>query len=206
VTGEGEVQLEPDRAEIPIDIESDAPSSAAAGTDNARRTQAVIAALRRAGAAAADIATAGYTVQPQWVYPPSGPPHRSGYRASMELRLSVANLPHLGPWIDAALTGGASGIGNVQFNSSHLQDARQQALTQAVQHAQADARTLARAAGGSLGTLLELSTQEPGLQPGLQEVVVSAARREAPGTPFQTTHLRVQAVVFARWAFVAAPQ
>lgn len=205
VTGEGDVAISPDRALVSIGIESDAPTSAAAGADNARRTQAVMAALRAAGAAAADIRTQSYSVQPQFQYSPSAPPRRRGYRASMQLQLTVSSLPRLGPWIDAALSGGASGIGDVHFDSSQLPNAHQQALTLAVQHARADADTLARAAGGTLGTLLELTTQQqPSFQPGLQEAVVTAERREAPDTSFQNTQLRVHASVQARWSFVSS--
>ena len=205
VTGEGQVAISPDRALVSIGIDSDAPTSAAAAADNARRTRAVVAALRAAGAAATDIRTQSYSVQPQWQYSPSAPPHRKGYRASMQLQLSVSNLPRLGPWIDAALSAGASGIGEVHFDSSQLPGAHQQALTLAVQHARADADTLARAAGGTLGTLLELSTQQPSFQPGLQEAVVTAERREAPDTSFQNTQLQVHASVLARWSFVSNP-
>lgn len=205
VAGEGEVQVTPDRAAVPIEIESDAPTSSAAGASNAKLTRAVVDALKRAGAGSADIATQGYSVQPQWQYSQSGPPKRSGYRASMQLQLTVSDLQRLGPWIDAALSAGASGVGNVQYDSSRLQAARQQALTLAVQHARSDAGTLAAASGGKLGDLVELSTQQPGIQPGvLQEAVVTAARREV-GTTFQGTQLQIHAVVLARWAFVAQP-
>jgi hypothetical protein len=205
VTGEGEVSISPDRALVSIAIDTDAPTSAAAAADNAGRMQSVVAALRAAGASATDIRTQAYSVQPQWQYSPSAPPRRKGYRASMQLQLTVSNLPRLGTWIDAALSGGASGIGEVHLDSSQLPKARQQALTLAVQHAQADAATLARAAGGTLGALLELSTQQPSFQPGLQEVLVTAARRESPETSFQNAQLQVHAVVLARWLFASNP-
>lgn len=200
------MQISPDRAVIPITIESDASSSAAAGAQNARRTQAVVSALRALGAGAQDIITEAYTVQPQWEYLPSKPPRRTGFRASMQVQLKISDLQRLGTWIDAALAAGASGIGNIQFDSTPMQSARQQALTLAVQHAQSDATALALAAGGALGMLLELSTQQSQLQPGLSTVVVSAARREAPETRFQTSLLQVRALVLARWAFIVSPR
>lgn len=203
VSGEGEVRILPDRAVVSIAIESDAPGSAAAGAQNARRTQAVVSALRAAGATAGQIVTQAFSVQPQWQYSPNAPPHRTGYEASMQLALTVADLQRLGPWIDAALAAGATRIGNVQFESSQLQSARQQALAMAVEHAHADADTLARAAAGRLGALLELSTSGAVMPPGPRPLMLAAARAETatPGTSFQATELQISASVQARWSF-----
>jgi len=203
VSGDGEVRIQPDRAIVSIAIESDAASSAAAGAQNARLTQAVVKALRAAGATSAQIVTQAYSVQPQWQYSPNAPPRRTGYEASMQLALTVPDLQRLGPAIDAALSAGATRIGNVEFESSQLQSARQQALAMAVEHAHADAETLARAAGGRLGALLDLSTSGAVMPPGPRPLMLAAGRAEVstPGTGFEATELQISASVQARWRF-----
>ena len=201
VTGDGEVDVTPDRATLLIAIDSQGATGAAAGADNARTTQAVIRALQAAGVPTPAISTAGYSVEPQWQYPLSKPPQRVGYQASTLLRLSVQSLPKLGPWIDTALSAGASRIDAVRFDSSDMPDATRQALTLAVRHARADADALALAAGGRLGPLEELTMQpEPGTGP--VRPLFASARIASPSTRIEAPQLQVNAVVAARWRFL----
>lgn len=205
VTGTGEVLIASDRATLVVSMETVGASSAAASADNASVHKAVMAALLAAGAGPNDVSTASYSVDPTWKYPSSGPPTRTGYRANTDLRIEVARVDRVGALMDAALSAGATRISNLQFDSKDKAHARQQALALAVADARTDAETLARAAGGSLGALEQISTQAAGAPPGvrLEEVAVTAAR--SPGsyqTDVEPRQLRVSAVIFARWAYV----
>jgi uncharacterized protein len=202
VTGTGEVVLDPDSATLTVSVDSDAPTGAAAAADNARVTAAVRSALSAAGAARADMTTENYSVEPQWQYSSSAPPRRIGFSAHTNLRVSVARLDQLGAWIDAALGAGASRIQGIEFSSSQSLRARAEALTRAVANARADAETLAKAAGGSLGPLQALSSEQATFpRPVLAQTVTLNAARAGEPTHIEPGPLHIQATVTASWAF-----
>jgi uncharacterized protein YggE len=75
-----------------------------------------------------------------------------------------------------------------------------------VTKARADAEVAATAAGGSLGALLELTTEPFGVpQPivlrGMSTAMTMDARMAAP-TPIESGEMTVNAVVHVRWQFV----
>jgi uncharacterized protein YggE len=103
--------------------------------------------------------------------------------------------------IDAALAKGANEISSLQFYSSKADSLRRAAMVLAVANARADAETLAKAAGGTLGPLLELSTSYS-VRP-LQEVMMAPAPMAArAATPIEPGQQSVSASVSARWSFV----
>ncbi|HWG77437.1 MAG TPA: SIMPL domain-containing protein [Steroidobacteraceae bacterium] len=206
VTGNGEVVVDPDRATLTIAVQAQGASSAAAASNNAHLTAAVTGALLTVGAARADIETANYTVLPQWQYSNNAPPKRIGYQAQNTIRVSVKQLALLGRWMDAALNAGASRIDNVEFDSGKTSAARLDALAKAVANARMEAETLAKAAGGSLGALQELSAvPASGLRFPLRAapgpITVTAQRRQAEETQIEPSPLHINAVVTARWRF-----
>ncbi len=99
-------------------------------------------------------------------------------------------------------------MSQIDFSAENPAAARHQALADAIQTARGDAQAMARAAGGSLGELLQLTTEQPGMMPGVtfEPLTVTAARR-AP-EPVETTvvpsEIRVTAHVVARWKFIPA--
>src|SRR5690349_775521 len=69
VEGAGEVKAEPDEGWVDVAVETSAPTAKAAGEENARRTERVIAALEAAGIARKDIDTRNYTLFPEYAPP-----------------------------------------------------------------------------------------------------------------------------------------
>ena len=206
VSGHADATIPADRALIRIAVETRGETAAAAGAENARIQQAVLAALRAAGVEADRMGTAGYTVAMN--YRPDGPgrsPLQDGYIARNAVHVELSALDRVGPVIDTALAAGANRIDGVQFTASQTDSARRSALEQAIASARLDATTMARAAGGSLGRLLELSTEFPSRSPyTLQRAAGGMAQaRETSITPRE---VHVNAFVVARWEFRPAPQ
>jgi uncharacterized protein len=200
VSGTGEVLLEPDEATLTIAVDSDASTSAAAASDNSRATDAVRSALAGAGAALADISTASYVVQPRWQYSSNTPPRRVGYSAHNTLRVSVAHLAELGRWIDVALEAGASRVDSIELDSKEAPSARQAALARAFANARQDAETLAKAAGGRLGSLQEVTTEASNVPRPMLPIAAAAPVSRAE-THIEPSALHIQAVITARWRF-----
>jgi uncharacterized protein len=204
VSGTGEARATPDRATLFLGVQSRATSASAAAADNARRQRAIIDTLRALGLASEQITTVNYNVHPEMQYSPSGgTPRVTAYVVSNSVRAEVRRLEDISRIIDAALAKGANEISSLQFYSSKADSLRRVAMAAAVADARADAEALARAAGGSLGLLLELSTSE---LPQVRPMMVQARMAEAASaarTPIEAGQQVITAVVTARWSFLA---
>ncbi|MEO5511070.1 MAG: SIMPL domain-containing protein, partial [Longimicrobiales bacterium] len=82
---------------------------------------------------------------------------------------------------------------------------RRMAISAAVGSARADAEAMARAAGGTLGELLELSTNGPTVPPRpMYDMAVRASAKgmQVEPTPVNPGQQTVTVYVNARWKFV----
>jgi hypothetical protein len=215
-SGRGEVPIAPDRATVLISVESRAASAATAASENSSKMKAVLEALRRAGLAQSEITTAVYTVgqDPRSMRVPPGTPGVPTmpieFLARNGVRANVRRTEDVGKVIDAALAAGATSISSVQFSSPSTDEARRQAITLAVSQAQKDAAALARAAGGSLGRLLTMSSTglgpSPGYYPADSYIVAASDPIMAGGSVYPTMinprDMTVAVSVFGRWEFV----
>jgi uncharacterized protein YggE len=195
----------PDRAVITIGVFSRATTAAAAARDNARRQQAIIDTLLALGFAREQISTMNYNVHPEMRHiPQSGRTQVTGYNVSNTVRVDVRRLEQIGPAIDAALAQGANQIHGLDFYVFNADEPRRRALAQAIERARADAESMARAAGGSLGPLLEMSTGFSPMPILRQEMAMAGAVRAQAdvATPIQPGEDILRAVVTTRWQFV----
>jgi uncharacterized protein YggE len=203
----GEARVTPDRAQIFLGVQTRAATAAQAGADNARKTRAVIDAVKARGIPAEQIATSEYNLYPEYDHreqPREGPqtPRVIGYAANNTVRVEVRRLDQVGAIIDAALAAGANMVNTIQFFASNVDAARRAALAEAVARARGDAEALAKAAGGSLGVLLELNTQSQPVRPMYRERAIQlqsgAADVQTPIEPGQQT---LTVWVSGRWQF-----
>jgi uncharacterized protein YggE len=214
----GETRVTPDRAIVQITVDSRAESAASAGSQNRDSQERVITAVKAQGVAAPQIRTAGYRVNPEYADPQRGKaPRVTGYHATNTVQVEVRTIESIGKVIDAALGAGATNIGSVGLYVSNTDSARREAVRLAVTKARGEAEAAATAAGGTLGTLVELMI-DPGAIPRslLQNVVVTGAAMslgaggeggQAPSyAPVEPGESLVMAVVRARWQFVPAPR
>lgn len=202
-TGHGESKIAPDRATIMVAVETRAKTAVEAGQMNARKLKAVQDTLIRLGVPRDQMSTVNYSVMPDWRYE-ERTQRLVGYVASNTLRIEIRKLDQVGQIIDASLKAGANNINSVEFTASMIDSARRVAIAKAVTQARGDAEAMARAAGGSLGSLLELTTQDMGPRPmmDMQMRTMAPARAESVETPITPGLQTVMATVFARWQFV----
>lgn len=201
----GETRVPPDRATIQISVHTRAASAAAAATENANKQKAVFDALRALGLQSDQLSTINYNVYPEQRYEPNREPVIVGYNVTNTLSVDVRKLSLVGPVIDAALSKGANMITSLQFYASNTEDARRNAITAAVQKARGDAEAAARAAGGSLGGLLEIAIGAYYAPPPRPMVMAGdmAARAAAQETPISPGEQTVSVDLTTRWSFVA---
>ncbi|MEX0692645.1 MAG: SIMPL domain-containing protein [Gemmatimonadales bacterium] len=195
-SGSGEVRLAPDWAVVSIGVSARGETAGAASREQMRLVTAVWDAVTRAGIPRDSVKTQSVSVQPILDYQARD---RTviGYQAQAALVFPVRDLGRLGTVLDAALSSGATALQRVTPRSTREDAVRAEVLTQAVAAARADAETLARAAGGQVGTLLELSTapESGGPQPML---AMRAVQEDAgPAMP----DLVIRASVSGTWRF-----
>jgi uncharacterized protein YggE len=202
VAGHGETKVAPDRATIQISVQTKAATAAAAASENATKQAAVIAAIRALGIGPDQISTTGYNVYPEQRYEPNREPTIVGYNVTNTVSVDVRKLDQIGPVIDAALSKGANMISSLQFYASNTDEARRSAIASAIQKARLDADAAARAAGGSLGSLIEINVGVQSPRPIIMARASMAQAADAAPTPISPGDQTVAVDVTARWRFV----
>ena len=206
VTSRGEVKVVPDRANIQISVQTRAATADAAAAENARKQKAVIDALRALKIDAKDIATTGYNVYPEQRYEPNKEPVIVGYNVTNTLSVELKSVDLVGRAIDAALANGANMINSLQFYASNTDAARQEAIAIAVRKARSDADAAARAAGGTVTSLLEInvgSYYAPPPRPVELRAKGAMATTGAVDTPITAGDQTVAVDISTRWLFSA---
>lgn len=159
VSGDAEVASKPDQARLSAGVVSQAETAAAALNANSTAMNRVFAALRAAGIPETRMQTSNFSVQPQ--HPPyrqenPEPQRIIGYQVSNNVTVVVDDLTKVGPTLDALVRSGANQLGGIQFTIADPKPLAERARTLAVVDGAAKARTLATAAGVTLGPLMSI--------------------------------------------------
>lgn len=205
VTGRGEVKVSPDRATIQVSVQTRATTAAGAAAENATKQQSVIAALRALGLENDQLSTINYNVYPEQRYEQGKEPVIVAYNVTNTILVDVRKLSQVGPVIDAALSHGANMIASLQFYASNTETARRSAIATAIEKARADADAAARAAHGSLGSLLEINIgaySPPPPRPMMMARVAGVAQMD--NTPINPGEETLSVEVSTRWRFIAS--
>lgn len=204
VTSHAETKITPDRATVHISVQTRAANAAAAASDNAQIQQRVFAALRALGIRDEHLSTTGYNVHPEYRHEPNREPRVVGYVVTNTVIAELQRVDLVGRVLDAALGAGANLISGLHFFASNTEAARRQALARAIEIARLDADVMARAAGGTLGPLLEASVgafmRPPPRPVMLQARALGAEVADTPVSPGTQT---VAVDVTTRWRFVS---
>jgi hypothetical protein len=192
-----------DHATVDISVETRAPTAEQARRDNARVQHAVMSALRAAGADSADISTVAYFVRSGRSDGPAAPLMQEGFVSTNTVHVDVRRLDRVSAYVDTALAAGASRVIGVTFTSTATRDARRGVLAEAVANARSDAEAMASAAGGSLGRLVELSTEHGDVEEiQMRQAEIVGMLRDVDIRPHP---VNVDVTVYAKWEFVPKP-
>src|SRR5450759_3115025 len=204
VTGRGEVKVSPYRATIQISVQTRALTAATAAAENANKQQSVMTALRALELGNDQLSTINYNVYPEQRYEQGKEPMIVAYNVTNTILVDVRKLSQVGPVIDAALAHGANMITSLQFYASNTEAARRSAIATAIEKARADAEAAARAARGSLGTLLEINIGAYLPPPPRPMMMLRSAGGVAQAdTPINPGEETLSVEVSTRWRFVA---
>lgn len=198
VTGQGEVTAPPDLAILTVAVETTAGSAAAAVNENAKRSGAVVSALKGLIGKDDKISTAHYALEPR--YQPGKPgepsePRIIGYVARNEVQVETHKIDGAGALIDAANGAGANRISGLQFTLSNRNEQLRAALEKAGAEARAQADSVAKALGVTLKEVASATTSTgPIIQPRYFERGVAAMEARAP-TPIEPGTVSVSATL-----------
>lgn len=159
-SAEGKITLEPDEAELYIDIETEATDAKECQQQNAIILARVMQNLKAKGVSEKDIETVGYSMYPKTNWnSDTGKSSIYGYRLSHTLKVTTKNIKETGELIDAAVLGGANAVNTVNFklSDSAREKAYNDALELASAKAKAKAQAMASAAGARLGKIVSIS-------------------------------------------------
>jgi hypothetical protein len=200
VIGTGRVAARPDTAVVSLGAEARAPRLADATAEVDRAMRAVLARVREAGVADADIRTLVYAIEPIAEPRPPGEPsvRVAGYRVSNVVQVRIRDARAVARLVDAAVAAGANVVRDVHFTLDDPSRPEAEARALAMRDAAARARQLAAAAGVSLGRLLSVTESSP-VRPLARMSLASA-----PG-PVEPGQLEVTVSVEARYAIAGGP-
>jgi hypothetical protein len=159
----GAASATPDTLTISMGVQVNGATASAALSDANNQASTLTGSLTASGVAAGDVRSTDFSIVPTLT--PSG--RISGYQVSNALLVTLHDMPDAGRVIDTAASsvGDAIRVSGITFSVSNTASVDGQARADAVSAAAAHARSMARAAGASLGGICSVSDTTTGPEP-----------------------------------------
>ena len=209
VTGESDSRVPPDTAVVVLSVLTQSTRALDAQQQNARKSDAVIQAVKQAAGANPEVQTSDYSLEPQrdwW----GGLPRIKGYEARNSVTVTTNALDSVGAVLDAATQAGANSVESVRFTLREAKEARGRALGEAGRQAMAKAEAMAQSMGGRIVRVVEEregTFPAPPPQPGAYDYLAEAGSantnaerlayaKMSPRTPVEAGPLQVRSQVY----------
>lgn len=190
-TGTGVVTTVPDRAHFSFGVQAQARTASQALEAADAQLAKVVAALREAGVASADLQTEQISLSPQTSDDGGA---IVGYTAVSSVSVQIRELGRAGAVVDAAVGAGANQVSGPALTRSDQNALYRSALRSAYADARAKAEVLAAAAGVTLGAMTEVVEAGGGAMP------FAAARDSATASGVEPGTQEIQATVTVSFA------
>src|SRR5215218_9829001 len=154
VTGESDSKASPDTAVVVLSVVTQNTRALEAQQQNARKSDAVIQAVKAAAGANPEVKTSDYSLQPQRDWS-NGMERIKGYEARNSVSVTTDALDNVGAILDAATQAGANSVDTVRFILREGREARGQALGEASKQAMSKAEAMAQALGVRIVRVVE---------------------------------------------------
>lgn len=195
VTGSGDVNTTPDRADLSFSVQSEGATAAQALAANSADSQRLIDALKEAGVQAKDLKTEHLDVSPR--YDVEKDMESRGYSASSSVSVRSQPLDRAARLSDVAVRAGADSASGPSLSVADRDAQYRRALERAFDDARAKAQILAAAAGISLG---EVTAIVEGGQPRDFPIYATAERALDAKTPIEPGSEEITASVTVTFA------
>ena len=198
VTGNGTVLVESDLAIVTVGVQETSKDVLAAQSTVNEKIAAIKQALLDAGVQESEINTDSINIYANYDYS-DNTEVIVGYTARNSLSVRTTDMDNVGSLIDAAFAAGANTLDNVQFTVQDDTQAREQALTMAVEDARRKADVLASAAGLQVASIESISEGGVSVYDSMRnyaaDTVMAAEESGGAGTLVQAALVSVDASV-----------
>jgi hypothetical protein len=157
VSESGEIYAKPDLAVTSFSVITEAKTVAEAISENTKKMNAVIVAVKNQGVEEKDLKTINFSISPHYdysdksqIYPYEGTRVLAGYDVTQSLQVKIRDLEKVGSIIQAAVDNGSNEAGDLQFTIDNQDGLEKQAREEAIKKTKAKAEELA----GQLGVKL----------------------------------------------------
>lgn len=198
VTGNGTVLVESDLAIVTVGVQETSKDVLEAQSTVNEKIAAIKQALLDAGVEESSINTDSINIYANYDYS-DNTEVIVGYTARNSLSVRTTDMDNVGSLIDAAFVAGANTLDNVQFTVQDDTQAREQALTMAVEDARRKADVLASAAGLQVASIESISEGGVSVYDSMRnyaaDTVMAAKESGSAGTLVQAALVSVDAMV-----------
>ena len=198
VTGSGTVLVESDLAIVTVGVQETSKDVLEAQSTVNEKIAAIKQALLDAGVEESEINTDSINIYANYDYS-DNTEVIVGYTARNSLSVRTTDMDNVGSLIDAAFAAGANTLDNVQFTVQDDTQAREQALTMAVEDARRKADVLASAAGLQVASIERISEGGVSVYDSMRnyaaDTVMAAEESGGAGTLVQAALVSVDASV-----------
>jgi len=157
ISESGEIYAKPDLAITSFSVITEAKTVAEAISENAKKMNAVMAAVKNQGVEEKDLKTINFSISPHYdyydtskIYPYEGKRVLTGYDVTQSLQVKIRNMEKVGNIIQAAVDSGSNEASDLQFTIDNQDALEKQAREQAINKVKAKAQEIS----GQLGVKL----------------------------------------------------
>jgi uncharacterized protein YggE len=152
VSGQGEIQAEPDRATVTLGVEARKPKMEEARAEVQKTVDAALKLTRELKIDPKYVRATRVSVQPEYNWDNNARErHLIGYYVSRQIEIDLRDLDKLGQLLERSFDLGVNQVGDPQLDSSKRRQLEREALAKAVEDARLNADAVAKAAGVRLG-------------------------------------------------------
>ncbi|WP_454916011.1 SIMPL domain-containing protein [Xanthobacter sediminis] len=195
VVGEAKVTAAPDSALLSSGVVTAGKTADEALGANSKAVSALIDTIKAAGVEPRDIATANFSLQPQYATSQGAQreaPKVVGFEVRNTVRITVRDLAALGPLLDKMVQAGANQASGLAFTLSNREKLEQDARVAAVKDAMEQANVVAGAAGLRLVRIVSITPDTDGSGPILPAPMLMKADAARMAVPVEAGEVDVR--------------
>jgi len=209
VSGQGEVQAEPDQAIVTLGVESRKPRLEDARAAVTKTVDSVLKLTRDLKIDQKYVRATRISVQPEYNWDNNAKERNLiGYFVSRQVEVDLRDLEKLGTLLEKSTDLGVNQLGDPRLESSKRRDLERSALAKAVEDARLNAETVAKAAGARLGPARTISASSSfvpvPMQSRMKTMAMAADSAEASQT-YQSGQMTFNGNVQVEYDLITGP-